>query len=331
MSSDAAPLPLVTPWNRFYWTSGADGVIRVEQCRSCGDIRFPPGPNCPTCQSTELDIVELSGRGTVEAYTINYQPWHPAYPPPYVIAVVVPEEDPAVRFTTNIVGCPVDDVYIGMPVKVQFEHHGDVWLPMFEPDPDTEPRVPALAEAEVPSRDLERPLRPMPPESKLDKFESKVVLSGIGMSEVGRRLGRNPLGLMVEAALAAIADAGLTVDDIDGISTYPGGEILGGHSGGGITALEEALRMRPRWFASGMEIPGQTGADRQRHAGRGRRVGSPRRVRAGRLGSRHGPTSNGAARCEATAGGAWAATWTTASRSAPSAPPTGSACRPCAT
>jgi uncharacterized protein len=37
--------------------------------------------------------------------------------------------------TTNIVNCPVDDVYIGMPVRVTFEAHPaeDIWLPMFEP------------------------------------------------------------------------------------------------------------------------------------------------------------------------------------------------------
>ncbi len=49
-----------------------------------------------------------------------------------------------------------------------------------------------------------------------------VVISGIGQSAVGRRLGRDELDLTIEAALAAIADAGLTVADIDGLATYPG-------------------------------------------------------------------------------------------------------------
>ncbi len=261
--SDATPigpLPLVTPWNRFYWAAGADGVLRVQRCGACRDLLFPPGPRCPTCLSEDLVVEELSGRGTVEAFTVNHQPWHPAFIPPYVIAIVVPHEDPAVRFTTNIVGAAPDSVYIGMPVRVAFEERGDVWLPVFEPDPATEPRVPALAEAEVQSRDLERPSKPLPSVKALDKFESKVVISGIGMSQVGRRLGRDPLGLMLDACLAAIDDAGLTRDDIDGISTYPGPATIGGHSGGGVFALEEALRIRPRWFASGSEIPAQTGA-----------------------------------------------------------------------
>ncbi len=42
------------------------------------------------------------------------------------------------RLTTNIVGCDPEQVAIGMPVRVRFEHHDDngyeVWLPLFEPD-----------------------------------------------------------------------------------------------------------------------------------------------------------------------------------------------------
>ena len=52
--------------------------------------------------------------------------------------------------------------------------------------------------------------------------EHDAVISGIGRSQVGRKLGRTGLSLSVESALAAIEDAGLTRDDIDGLSTYPG-------------------------------------------------------------------------------------------------------------
>jgi len=55
-----------------------------------------------------------------------------------------------------------------------------------------------------------------------DPLERRAIISGIGQSDVGRRLGRSDLDLTIEAAMAAIADAGLSRDDIDGISTYPG-------------------------------------------------------------------------------------------------------------
>ena len=46
--------------------------------------------------------------------------------------------------------------------------------------------------------------------------------AGVGQSEIGRRLYRDPLDLTLDACLAAIDDAGLTRDDIDGVGTYPG-------------------------------------------------------------------------------------------------------------
>jgi acetyl-CoA acetyltransferase len=85
------------------------------------------------------------------------------------------------------------------------------------------------------------------------------VLSGIGRSAIGRRLMVDPRSLAVDACLAAIEDAGLTPADIDGLSTYPG-SIGMGMSEGGVTAVEEALRLRPTWFNGGMDLPGQGGA-----------------------------------------------------------------------
>src|SRR5690606_37885723 len=82
----------------------------------------------------------------------------------------------------------------------------------------------------------------------------------VGISQVGRRLGRQPLTLTVEACRAAIADAGLRPEDIDGLSTYPGAGVGGAISEGGISVLEEALQIRPVWHNGAMETPGQAGS-----------------------------------------------------------------------
>lgn len=94
----------------------------------------------------------------------------------------------------------------------------------------------------------------------MDKFEDKVRITGIGMSEVGRRLGRNPVGLAVDACLAAIADAGLGRGDIDGLSSHGGALSRSGYSGAGVKDVEDVLQVHPRWFNSSLEIPGHTGA-----------------------------------------------------------------------
>lgn len=94
----------------------------------------------------------------------------------------------------------------------------------------------------------------------MDKFEDKVRITGVGLSTIGRRLDRDPAGLAVQACLAALADAGLTREDIDGLSTQPGPMTMDGYSGAGIIEVEEILRVHPRWCGSGSEMSGHSGA-----------------------------------------------------------------------
>jgi uncharacterized OB-fold protein len=126
-------LPRVNDENRFFWTSGEDGRLRFLRCDECGFFVHPPSPICPECLCKRLTPTAVSGRATVATFTVNHQPWIPGYDPPYVVAIIEIEEQPSVRLMTNIVRCAPDDVRIGMPVQVAFEHHDDVWLPLFEP------------------------------------------------------------------------------------------------------------------------------------------------------------------------------------------------------
>ncbi|BBX66057.1 hypothetical protein MSAS_52310 [Mycobacterium saskatchewanense] len=50
-------------------------------------------------------------------------------------------------------------------------------------------------------------------------FEKDAILSGIGISRIGRRTGIPGVELTMEAVRAAIADAGLHANDVDGIAT----------------------------------------------------------------------------------------------------------------
>ena len=191
----------------------------------------------------------VSGRGTIVGFTVNAHRWHPAFEPPYVVANVALAEDARVHLTTNIVGCDPSEVRIGQEVMVRFEPDEDVWIPLFEPTGEIDPvdRVP-------------EPVRPTPrPPLSDERFEHRAVLSGIGRSRIGRRLMVEPLSLTVDACLAAIADAGLTPEDIDGLSTYPGAGGLG-MTEGGPTAVEEALRLHPTWINGGMDLPGPGGS-----------------------------------------------------------------------
>ena len=243
------PLPRLTPTNEWFWTSGADGRLRVQRCRDCATFVHPPVPICPACRSREWEPAVVSGRATVIGFTVNAHPWLPDPLPPYVVANVALAEDASVRLTTNIVDCDPDAVRIGQEVAVRFEQQDDVWLPFFAPTGEDDPveRVP----------EPRRPRVRAPLSS--DRFEHRCVLTGVGRSDIGRRLMRDPLSLTVDACLAAVADAGLELDDIDGLSTYPG-PAEAGMSEGGVSAVEEALRVHPTWINGGFELPGQGGA-----------------------------------------------------------------------
>jgi acetyl-CoA acetyltransferase/uncharacterized OB-fold protein len=243
------PLPELAPDVAWFWTSGADGTLRIQRCDDCKTFVHPPTPMCPTCRSRAWTATPVSGRGTVAAYTVNAHQWLPDFPPPYAIAVVALEESADVRLTANVIGCEPSAVHVGQEVTVRFEQHDDVWLPLFEPTGASN------------ANPIPAPTRPIPrPPRRDDRFEHKVVLSGVGRSALGRRLMVDPVALTVDACVAAVADAGLTLDDIDGLSTYPGGVAGTGISEGGVTPVEEALRIRPTWINGGGDIPGPGGA-----------------------------------------------------------------------
>jgi acetyl-CoA acetyltransferase len=94
-----------------------------------------------------------------------------------------------------------------------------------------------------------------------DYPEKKVCISGIGQSAVGRPSSRTPLQLTVDACLQAIADAGLSPADIDGLTTYPGGTPHGGGiSPVGATETMLALGLNPTWVAASIEGHNHMGA-----------------------------------------------------------------------
>ncbi|HEX7443088.1 MAG TPA: OB-fold domain-containing protein [Acidimicrobiales bacterium] len=125
-------LPRIEPENEFFWTGGADGRLRFLRCRACRTYVHPPSPRCSDCLSSELAPEEVSGRATVVAHTVNVQEWIPGSGP-YLIGLVAIEEDERVRLMTNLVDVAIEDVYTGMAVEVVFDHHDDVYLPLFRP------------------------------------------------------------------------------------------------------------------------------------------------------------------------------------------------------
>ena len=86
----------------------------------------------------------------------------------------------------------------------------------------------------------------------------KAAITGIGISRVGRKTMLSPTSMFADAALAAIADAGLTRDDIDGISTYPGNQMnTGGYAPVGASDAIDILGLKVSWYSGAQEGPAQ--------------------------------------------------------------------------
>ena len=96
--------------------------------------------------------------------------------------------------------------------------------------------------------------------SAADLLERRVVLSGVGQSAIGRRVERSGLQLTLDAVLAAVADAGLAVDDVDGLAVFPGGGAANvpGYADGNLYEVQDALGITTRWrqgVVEGLTLP----------------------------------------------------------------------------
>jgi uncharacterized protein len=129
------PLPVPDELTAPYWESLARHQLVLQRCVGCGRFRHPPSELCG-CGSALSAWVQVSGRATVYSFVIDHRLLVPGFPDPYVIAQVNPVEsdDDTVRIVTNIVGCPLDAVEIGMPVEVVYaDMAGGITLAHFRP------------------------------------------------------------------------------------------------------------------------------------------------------------------------------------------------------
>lgn len=126
------PLPHITEMNHHFWCGGADGRLHILHCQSCEYFIHPYAARCPECGSDKVDVAPVSGRATIVGYTVNYHPWVAGVEVPYVVAIVELEEQANIRLMTNMPRTPISQVAIGLKVKVFFERHGEIFLPLFE-------------------------------------------------------------------------------------------------------------------------------------------------------------------------------------------------------
>lgn len=85
------------------------------------------------------------------------------------------------------------------------------------------------------------------------------VISGLGQSETGRRLPRSGYQLTIDAITEAVADAGLVLDDIDGLASFPGGAapLNPGFNGPDMYDVQDGLGLSLDWHLGTSQGPAQ--------------------------------------------------------------------------
>lgn len=94
--ADARPLPVPDRDSEPFWQGLREGELRVQRCRGCGALRWPPRALCNRCHELGGEWIALSGRGRIVSWVRTHQVFAPAWRSevPYdVVLVALDEQD----------------------------------------------------------------------------------------------------------------------------------------------------------------------------------------------------------------------------------------------
>jgi uncharacterized OB-fold protein len=132
MNAEPRPVAAADSVTEPWWEATRSSRLVVQRCETCGHRQHYPRALCTACASTSLTFVEAQGTGSVYSYSIVHRSPHPAFEPPYAVALVRLDEGPLLL--SNITGCALEDVRCDMRVRVAWEPLADGRrLPVFEP------------------------------------------------------------------------------------------------------------------------------------------------------------------------------------------------------
>lgn len=128
------PRPPLRGEERPFFAAAAEGRLIIQRCPVCGRSVFYPRTLCPHCHQGTPAWIDASGQATLYSFSVLHRAGHPGFEAevPYVVALVDLEE--GVRMMANIVNVEPEEIELGIPLIVTFEHRTDDFaVPQFEP------------------------------------------------------------------------------------------------------------------------------------------------------------------------------------------------------
>ena len=108
---------------KIYFNLINEGKLCAAECSSCNELVLPPRLFCPNCNSKTTNWKELSGKGSLQSFTvIHIGGTTYASDVPYIVAIVKLKEGPSV--CARLVGAdPLkpEAIQVGDPVIADFE------------------------------------------------------------------------------------------------------------------------------------------------------------------------------------------------------------------
>jgi uncharacterized protein len=140
MELNVRPVPVPDPVSAFYWDHAKEGKLAIQGFEGSDILQHPPSPvpevpGGPDDGVGDPIAVEVSGYGSLFAFTILHQPFHPGFVDavPMIIGLTELDDAPGVKILTNIVEAEPGELRCGLPMEVVFEQREDFALPQFRP------------------------------------------------------------------------------------------------------------------------------------------------------------------------------------------------------
>ena len=96
MSRLIRPTPRLTTHDARMWDLLSTGRLHLQRCAMCAQVRFPPGPVCPSCRADRAEWIAVSGRGGVLSWVVFRRQYFDAIEPPHVVVAGELVEGPIV-------------------------------------------------------------------------------------------------------------------------------------------------------------------------------------------------------------------------------------------
>ena len=124
--------PRISADTKMFWEGCKEHKLEIQRCKKCGKLRWPAAFLCPDCLSSETEMQEMSGDGTLYSYVTFQKAFHPSVQDkvPYTVGVV--ELEGGVRIISNIVDCEPEQLACNKKVKMKWMDCEEYTKPVFE-------------------------------------------------------------------------------------------------------------------------------------------------------------------------------------------------------